>query len=156
MSEDRAPLVAPLSDPVVRVIGSAGVPTPGEALMLATLLSLEVDDPHPGIFTFVNAAALVAFDAGCGVPAAVAVVREMREAYVRLLESSAADRERLAQAFGDRFVAALRRRLPAGGDLDEICAAGLDRYEHLMTVAAAALNPSADRASEAAGLRQSA
>ena len=156
MPAESAPLVAPLSDPVVRVIGSAGVPTPGEALMLATLLSLEVDDPHPGIFTFVNAAALVAFDAGCGVPAAVALVREMRDAYVVLLDAPPADRDRLAEEFGDRFVAALRGRLPAGGDLDEICAAGLDRYEHLMTVAAAALDPTENESPAPGGLRQSA
>ena len=110
--------------------------------MMATLLSLEVDDPHPGIFTFVNSATVVAFDAGCGVPAAVALVREMRDAYVALLDEAPERHEELAPAFGKRFMAAVRRRLPPSGDVDAIAAAGLDRYEYLMKVAAAALNRS--------------
>lgn len=151
MTVDSGPPSVPISDPVVSAVGATGVPTPGEAVMIAGLLSLEVDDPHPGICTFVAAATVVAFDAGCGVPATVSFVRQMREAYIVLLDEPPERYDELAPVFGEQFMAALRRRLPHSSDVDAIAAAGLPRYEYMMKVAATALNPSGTDSAVATG-----
>ena len=72
---------------------------------------------------------------------AVSFVREVRDAYERLLAEPPERHQELAPAFGQHFTDALARRILPGVDADRVIAAVLPRYEHLMNIAAAALNP---------------
>lgn len=133
-----------MSDPVVAALGGATVPTAGEAVLLAALLSLEVDDPHAAVFSFVSAATVVALDARLDVPATVSFVREVRAAYRAFLDEPLERHSEVAPAFGRHFSEALARRLPSAVDAAQVVAAVLPRYEYLMNAAAAALDgPSA-------------
>jgi hypothetical protein len=154
MTDESIPATVPISDPVVSAIGATGIPTPGDAVMMAALLTLEVEDPHPGVGAFVNAAAMVAFDAGCAVPAAISFVREMRDAYIALIDEPPERYEELLPNFAEGFMTAVLRRLPDTSDARTIAAAGLERYDYVMKAAAVALDRYAAEPADASSAKE--